>query len=89
MHQQYQARRLPGWGRTTLRLKLPSKFSGMSRRDLRRRLGQRVAIIGISFEALCANEPSTPAAYRNADLVAELIRLTGLTFGDALDFGLL
>jgi len=51
-------------------------------------LSQRVAIIRISCEALCANEPSTPTAYRNADLVAELIRLAGLALSNALDFWL-
>ena len=56
--------------------------------DLFHLLGQRVAIIGVSCEALRAYEPSATTAHRDTDLVAELILLACLALGDAFDFGL-
>jgi len=47
-----------------------------------------VAIIGISSEALRADEPSTTTADRDIHLVAELILLTRLALGDAFDLRL-
>ena len=57
--------------------------------DLLQLLGQRVAIVGISSEALGADEPSSTAAHRDADFIAELVLLACLTLGDALDFRLM
>jgi hypothetical protein len=47
---------------------------------------QRVAVVGISSEALRADEPSTTTAYRDTHLVAKLILLARLALGDALHF---
>ena len=54
--------------------------------DLLHLCSQGVAVIGISREALRADEPSTTTAYRDTYLVAELLLLARLAFGDALDF---
>src|ERR1019366_6067490 len=54
--------------------------------DLLHLCSQRVAVIGISSEALGADEPSTTTAYRDTHLVAKLILLARLAFGDALHF---
>src|ERR1035437_5431674 len=54
--------------------------------DLLHLCSQRVAVIGISSEALRADEPSTTTAYRDTHLVAKLILLARLALGDALHF---
>ena len=54
--------------------------------DLLHLCSQSVAIVGISREALRADEPSTTTAYRDTYLVAELILLARLALGDTLDF---
>ncbi len=54
--------------------------------DLLHLCSQRVAIIGISSEALRAYEPSATTAHRDTHLVAKLILLARLALGDALHF---
>src|ERR1017187_1631246 len=54
--------------------------------DLLHLCSQRVAVIGISSEALRTDEPSTATAYRDTHLVAKLILLARLALGDALHF---
>ena len=54
--------------------------------DLFHLCGQRVAIVGVSSEALGADEPSAATAHRDAHLVAELVLLARLALGDALHF---
>ena len=57
--------------------------------DLLHLCSQRVAIVGISREALGADEPSTATADRYTDLVAELVLFARLALGDALRFRLM
>ena len=57
--------------------------------DLLHLCSQRVAVVGISIEALRADEPSTTTVHRDTHLVAELILLARLAFCDALHFRLM
>ena len=52
-------------------------------------LVQRMTVIRTSSEALGADEPSAAAAYRDTDLIAELVLLASLALGDALDLRLM
>ena len=54
--------------------------------DLLHLCSQRVAIIGISSEALCTDEPSTTTAYRETHLVAVFMLLGRLRDGHARDY---
>src|ERR1019366_4954670 len=54
--------------------------------DLGHLCSQRVAIVGISCEALRADEPSSTTTYRDTHLVSKLILLARLALGDALHF---
>ena len=54
--------------------------------DLLHLYSQGVAVIGISREALRADEPSTTTAHRDTHLVAKLLLLARLVLGDALHF---
>ncbi len=54
--------------------------------DLLHLRSQGVAVIGISSEALRADEPPTTAAHRDTHLVAKLLLLARLVLGDALHF---
>ena len=47
-----------------------------------------MAVVGVSCEALGADEPSTTTAHRDTHLVAELVLLACLALRDALHFRL-